>query len=228
MSVLYRTPILMYHSLETGVPEKSFGKMIVPAAQFENEMAYLARQKWPSYTISDFVQYREKIKKTAVLTFDDGFKTVFTYAYPVLKRYHLKATFFIATENIGKAGYMTWSDVREIAEAGFEIGSHSKTHVWLPKLSEAEAREEIFDSKERIENEIRKPVYSFSYPLGGLNEKIVEWVKEAGYRAACATKNSFSFAPDNPWTLVRIKVSPGRFSWPAFRVKSSGYGHLFR
>lgn len=116
------------------------------------------------------------------ITFDDGYKDNFDVAAPILRRYGLPATFFVSTKLIGSATvpawdeedgfeseWMTWSDVRELREQGFEIGGHTMNHANLAELSEEEARREIGGCREMLAGELGENAKLFAYPFGGEN-----------------------------------------------------------
>lgn len=117
------------------------------------------------------------------LTFDDGLVSDFAVAFPVLIFYGLKATFFVTANNIGQDGYCNMQQIREMATAGMEIGSHGLTHQYLTAMSEHDAIEEIKDSKHRIEDIIGAEVVSYA-PVGGhYSNWMVTSAQDAGYMA---------------------------------------------
>jgi peptidoglycan/xylan/chitin deacetylase (PgdA/CDA1 family) len=122
-----------------------------------------------------------------VLTFDDGNKSDYTYVGPLLKRYGFGATFFI-TEGLNflnnKAHYVTWEEVRELHEAGFEIGNHTCYH----KNVNTQSREELLADVIHIDNRCEEygiPVpETFCYPGYSHGPAAVEVLMEKGFRFA--------------------------------------------
>lgn len=151
------------------------------------------------------VKKRKPLPKTIVLTFDDGYASFYYKVFPLLKKYGIKATVFIVTCDVGKKGYMTWEQLKEIADSGLvEIGSHSVTHQNLAKMDEKTIMEELKKSKEEIEKRIGKKVKVFAWPYGEAPQNAEELVKKAGYEGAFR-----SFAPrsgDNPYGLNRMST----------------------
>ena len=85
-------------------------------------------------------------------------------------------------------GMMTWSQLKELAAAGHEIGSHSMTHALLPQLGDRELEREIVGSRAELERNIGASVDSFCYPNGDSDDRVVDWVRRAGYRFAVTTE----------------------------------------
>jgi peptidoglycan/xylan/chitin deacetylase (PgdA/CDA1 family) len=105
---------------------------------------------------------------------------------------------------------LTWDEIREMHALGMTIGSHTMSHPNLPSAGHEVARQQLAESKARLETEIGAPVTMFSYPNGGaeryLTAAIKELVREAGYRAATTSKNAFAGRESDPFALERIEV----------------------
>lgn len=105
---------------------------------------------------------------------------------------------------------LTWDEVREMQALGMTIGSHTMTHPNLPSAGVAAARQELLDSKHRLEQEIGAPVTMFSYPNGGaeryLTPEIQQAVRSAGYAAAATSRNAFAQPGSDLYALERIEV----------------------
>ena len=123
-----------------------------------------------------------------VLTFDDGFSSDFELVYPVLKKMKMTATFCIVPSFVGKEGYMTWGNIKQLSDAGMEIASHSHTHKYLNTLNDEEIFYELKNSKFKIEQIIGKDVNSFAYPYGNCSLKSHKLAVEAGYKNICNSK----------------------------------------
>lgn len=119
------------------------------------------------------------------ITFDDGFKNNFLEALPILKKYNMKATFYVSSGFINMPDFMTSADLLEIQNLGNEIGSHGDTHPNLVFSFGKKRKEEIFDSKKKLES-FGVKIDTFAYPYGWHNKKIRQHVKESGYKGARA------------------------------------------
>src|SRR4030042_6933398 len=98
----YVLPILMYHSVKPSVPAGN--RLIVSADTFERQMDFLKKPRNNVLNLEDaasFIENRKKLpSKSIVLTFDDGYKDNYTYAFPILKKYNLPATIFLILSEV--------------------------------------------------------------------------------------------------------------------------------
>lgn len=134
-----------------------------------------------SCSLEEFVDHNST--GNTILTFDDGLISDYSEAFPALQDRGIKATFFITAENIGKPGYMSQSQIIELARYGMEIASHGLQHRYLVNLSESDARREIQDSREALQQLLGKPVTSFA-PVGGhYMSWMIGFSRDVGYRA---------------------------------------------
>ena len=121
-----------------------------------------------------------KNNKVVVLTFDDGFKSQYTNAKPILDTYGYKASFGIICEDIGKADHMGWEEINTLEDEGHDIGAHSMTHRSMTEIPTEEMQVEVSGSKQcLIDNGIEDVVY-FSYPKneGSADKTVVETVSQ--------------------------------------------------
>lgn len=148
-----------------------------------------------------------------VITFDDAYEEVFSFAYPILKSKNLPFTIFIAYELIDKKGYLTTPMISELVNDSLcTIGSHSLTHPILRKCSEAQVKREIKESKLLLEKKIGKAVKCFAYPYGSIyacSHRDINLVKEAGYEMAFSTLNApiTEFGLRNKFFIPRININ---------------------
>lgn len=158
------------------------------------------------------------------ITFDDGYADNAEIAAPILKEVQLPATFFITTEHIGTRRrfpwdaeieppprMMTWRQVRELAQAGFSIGSHTCNHVRLSQCDAKVRRRELVHSRQTLEQQLGQPVLDFAYPFGGKTDCRAEdraAVLEAGYRCCLSCHGGLVEWQHSPYRLQRICVSP--------------------
>jgi len=122
------------------------------------------------------------------LSFDDGHVSDYEMVLPRLQAHHATATFFITPNFIGQAGYLSWYQVKQLHEAGMEIGSHSLSHPYSTTLSADQLLNEMQHSKDLIEQHIGADVKSFAYPYGDYSCQTHQVVRSAGYRYICTSK----------------------------------------
>lgn len=188
-----KIPVLVYHSVRPytkGESKKQDTYDITPEL-LESELAYVKDNGYTTITFADVTAYFNHgtplPQKPVILSFDDGWKNQYEYAFPLLKRYGMKGTFFIFTNPIDheKPHWMSWGEVKELDAAGMEIAGHSRTHPFLTKIStNAELDKEILGGKQIIEQHLGHSISSFAYPFGASNEHVVAAVKHAGYTLA--------------------------------------------
>lgn len=142
------------------------------------------------------------------ITFDDGWATDHDAARPVLERYRLHATHYVITGSIGDtaAGYMTASQVRALADAGEEIGSHTVTHPYLARLSSSEQASELAGSRSALEGLLGAAVPQFALPYGDFDAQVMDGVR-GRYGSARTTIRGFN-TPDifDPYRIVVMPV----------------------
>lgn len=167
-------------------------------------------------------------KKVAV-TFDDGYRDIYTHAFPILKQFCIPATIFLIAGWVGKKEFLSWEEVREMSQQGITFGSHTQNHLYLPSVSSRESlKEEIDDSKAFLEDRLGREIPFFSYPVGGFTEEVKETVRKAGYKAAFTTNRREKGNLKDLYALTRIKMTESSGSFPVFQVKTSGYYEQFK
>jgi len=132
-----------------------------------------------------------------VLSADDGYHSMFTAVYPLLKRYGFTMTLALITDFVGKgkpsygpsSGFMNRSEIQELIDScAIEVASHSKSHPFLTKLDSAKAWSEIADPKSIIESLFGQEVYTFVYPYGDMDSRVRRFTRRAGYKLGRAVR----------------------------------------
>lgn len=190
-------PTMIYHSVRPYMKGESKyqDQYDVTPELLEEELIYLRDNGYTAVDYRDLTSHWGSStaafpKKPVILSFDDGWKNQYVYAYPLLKKYHMKAVFFVFTNPIDHKNkhWMSWSEVKELDAAGFEIGGHSRTHPVLTKIKDdAMLDHEIRDAKQVTEKELGHPIVSFAYPFGMENDQVLSAVTRAGYVIARTT-----------------------------------------
>lgn len=190
--------ILTYHSLDLS------GSVISVAPNvFTQQMACIAELGYRAIALREALAYREANgvwpDKSVVLTFDDGYLNFEEHALPVLTRCNFSATVFVVSGHVG--GWNDWADppaqlgtrpllvweqLAELAASGIEIGSHSKSHRDLARVSGGDLEDEIVASRSAIEQHTAQAVETFAYPFGTVTDAARAIVRRE-YRAACTT-----------------------------------------
>lgn len=202
-------PILMYHVIDdySGVYEELY----VSPSQFLQQMSYLKEQGYHTVTMQDVLSHwlngNDLPEKPIVLSFDDGYRSMYINALPILREFGFVATLFLYTAKIDTEPGLTSDMVRELSGAGIEIGSHTVTHPDMTLISSKRLTTELKQSKSILEKLTGKPVVSFCYPAGRNNALVRRAVQQTGYLGAVTTKYGLSYAKDNKYRLNRIRIN---------------------
>jgi peptidoglycan/xylan/chitin deacetylase (PgdA/CDA1 family) len=197
--------ILLFHRVNATIPED--GLTLHP--QRFRRLCRLLQRRFQVVPLSAiFAQARSGAPlppRQVAITFDDSYQDNYQAA-EILAAHGLPATFFLPTAYIGtehtfpwdahlpRQPNLSWQEVRALAQAGFEIGSHTLTHPNLAQLPLAEARREIEDSRKVLEDQLGRPVRWFAYPFGGrehFREELLPLVAQAGYEGCLSGYGGF-------------------------------------
>ncbi len=211
-NVSVRVPILMYHYVEyvQDAGDKMRISLNTPPSVLENEIKTLADAGYTFMTnkeLDDVLDGKATLpKKPIVLTFDDGYRDFYTDAYPILKKYHVKATQYVISGFLDRPNHLLTNQLEEIAKDGLvEIGAHTVHHVWLKGGNAQTVQGEVAQSRATIEQLIHRPVTSFAYPFGAFDEQARQTVKIAGFRSATSTIPGTEQKQENRYFWYRLR-----------------------
>ena len=213
--------ILMYHNIAVPPKKTRFPGLYVSPRMFRFQMWYLKAAGFRVVTLKEilsFVRGDTADERIAAVTFDDGYQDFCDNAFPVLKAYGYPSTVFLVSDLIGKENVwdykkgqaqrklIEWQDVMKLKGEGVTFGSHSKTHPFLSGLSKEDITDEIKNSKSFFEERLQLPVDFFCYPYGDYDRRVMDVVKDAGYKGALTTKRGLVRVNDNPFELRRSLI----------------------
>jgi peptidoglycan/xylan/chitin deacetylase (PgdA/CDA1 family) len=154
--------------------------------------------------------------KPVVITFDDGYADFHQHALGVLDDLAFTATLFVTTGWLADAGadaagrpldrMLSWTQLREAAEHGVEMGGHSHSHPQLDQLPDRELRDELTRNRELLEDRLAREVRAMAYPYGYSSARVRRAVRTAGYRCACAVANDLAADRHDVLALPRLTV----------------------
>lgn len=205
-------PILMYHHVSplSASDDQITANLTVEPERFEKQMKWLKSQGYTTLTLTQvnqaFFGKRVLPEKPIVLTFDDGYADNYVYAFPILKKLKMNAVFFVITD-LRDGWYMSWDQLRELAKAGMEIGSHSKTHTDLSQLSLQALAEELSASKTKLQKELGINSMFLSYPSGKYNDLVIAEARSAGYLGAVTTQPGWEIKSQRIFEVPRLRVN---------------------
>ncbi len=188
--------------------------------------------KYPSTNIriNDFKEHIELIKKDGIkfinpsnfenelndnkkdrkvlITIDDGYQSFYDNAWPILKKDKIPFILFVSTREVGKRGYMSWENIREIEKYDFvEIGNHSHTHEYLIDFEDQEIKNDLKKSISIFKSEIGKNSAFFSYPFGEYSSSLKNIVIELGFKYAFGQHSGVVDYTKNLFELPRFPIN---------------------
>lgn len=222
-------PVLMFHHV---LPKEGFIASSID--NFDKQMKYLYENGWRTLTSEEFYLYKKQQiklpKKSLLITFDDGWRDNFVYAYPILKKYGLKATLFVVTEWIEKASIdeecvyensshseckrivpsnprkvvCNWEELKNMKDV-FDIHSHTHTHrdEYFSKISWIE---DLKLSKESIKNNLGFDDKFLCWPRGIYDNELIKFASEEKFDMLFTTKRGINLSDNNLKEIKRVSV----------------------
>jgi peptidoglycan/xylan/chitin deacetylase (PgdA/CDA1 family) len=226
---LSRGPIvLMYHAVaEPGEPASRY---VIARRRLALQLAWV-RLRRPMLTLDEYAELHESGRLAppgaVIVTFDDGYRDNVTRALPVLRRLRVPAAFYIVSGAVGRVVDWTdeeavvgrpladWNEVRELLDAGMEVGSHTVTHPDMVELSPGDAERELAQSRAELERRLGRPVRHFAFPFGRTSAELRDAALRQGYRTATTVDAGLN-GPAVPAQAVRRIEIRGTDSFPRF------------
>jgi len=191
-------PILAYHKVSN---QFEWGINTVSVRLFETQIKYLSENNYYSISLEQYLnssyQFNSK-RHSVIITFDDADESIYHHVLPILKSYGFTATVFVISSYVGKLNtwdanlggiysrHLSWDQIVELSNEGWEIGSHTATHRDLLGLSIDEVKKELQSSREIIEQKVEKPIRFISYPFNRFDYRIISQAQQIGYSGGCA------------------------------------------
>ncbi len=209
-------PILAFHSLDDRLAPISFSPRV-----FQRGIVALHETGYQALRLLEAVDCLRQGKsfpaRSFVMTFDDGYQTVYEKAFPVLQRYGISATVFLTVgekrtamsgrlPSLEGRSMLSWQEIQEMHRWGIDFGAHTLTHPVLTGLPGDRIKAEICGSKAIIEDVLGAPVDSFAYPYGRYDHRSREIVQDH-FTCACSAKLSLVTASSDQYALERIDTS---------------------
>lgn len=209
--------VLMYHSISEHIKKEKHNKWRVKPEDFEKQMNWFYKNNWKSFTITEITKLDKIPEKSFIITFDDGFEDNFTNAFPILQKYNFKATIYLVPNQKANhweekntsilSNLLNNEQILQMQNSGLiEFGSHTLSHVNLSTIIDEQLINELRESKKEVENITKKDCEAFAYPYGKFDDKIVQAVKNAGYKNATVVKRGLFEQNDDVFTIKRIGI----------------------
>lgn len=207
-------PVLVYHHVR---PAKGYDKstwswkMSVTPSVFDAQMKHLQDK---GYTSIDLTTYAQIMKgetagpeKPVVITFDDNQPSQYDVALPILEKYGHMAVFYLITNHIGPAGFLTKEQILDMQKRGMDMESHTVTHRVLTLLPNSEIDREFAESKKTLEDLLGRPVLHVAYPGTSHNQNVRDRAKAAGYVTGTIMDPRTATEKDDFFKLPRIMMT---------------------
>lgn len=232
-----RLPILMYHKVDRIPAGARHLRNYTLPDQFEAQLAALVRWGYRTIGFGEWLAYRRGAgtlpRRPIILTFDDGYRSNYEIAWPILERFGCTATVFLVSDLIGKTNVWDADEIQEpllgraeiveMQAAGISFESHGKTHAALPTLEPERAADELTASRAALEALLGAPVRVLCYPFGKQNPAVRAMAQRAGYEAAVIARRRMNSAATDPFRLTRIgidcRTTIARLRWTLFRLR---------
>ncbi|MDD3774131.1 MAG: polysaccharide deacetylase family protein [Patescibacteria group bacterium] len=205
----FNIPIYMYHHIQDTDPDGDqllYG-LSLSISSFQEQMNYLKNNNYKTLTLTEMLDH--PLAKSVVLTFDDGYIDIYQKAYPIMQKVGYRGVIFVITDLVSTPGYMSWEELKELKNAGWEMGSHTLSHPSLETLDFDSATNQIASSKKIIEKTLQTKVNFFCYPAGKYNQETIKILKSADYIGAVTTQYGLENSRNNIFELERIRINGG-------------------
>jgi peptidoglycan/xylan/chitin deacetylase (PgdA/CDA1 family) len=210
--------VLCYHAVSDDWP----ASLSVTPELLHRQLRALLRRGYRPQRFTEAV-LEPIVHRTLSVTFDDAFRSVLTHALPILRDLGIHGTVFVPTGHVGRRPMTwpgieewaggpyeseltgcTWDEIAELADAEWEIGSHTRRHRRLTALSDEELNAELVESKAACEARLGRPCRSLAYPYGDHDERVVAAARSAGYKAACTLPARIRAAGPLHWPRIFV------------------------
>ena len=204
-------PILMYHLINDPPDGAPLPELYVSKADFAGQMRWLKAKGYTAVTLQRVYDLWTKgvalPPRPVVLTFDDGYRSIWANARPILRQMRWPALLYLQLsmlQNTSEGG-ISADQVRDLLAAGWELESHTITHPDLTTLDDAQLTAELVDSRREIRRRFGRPARFFCYPAGRYDARVIDAVRRAGYVTATTTQEG-NAGPDQLMTLNRVRI----------------------
>ncbi|MBC8335861.1 MAG: polysaccharide deacetylase family protein [Anaerolineales bacterium] len=205
---IVRTTILLYHHVAISPIESQY---YIHPENFAQQMQAL--DEWGftpiplSLLVKAITEGAELPPKPVVISFDDGRLDIYENAFPIMQKYDFQGVFYVLSGGLNDETLVGVDALKEMAAAGWEIGSHSHSHADLSKLNENDSYREVVDSRRSLEKALELPITSFAYPFGAVTDTAGAQVHIAGYQSAVGLGYTDHQGPGNLFYLQRRPIS---------------------
>jgi peptidoglycan/xylan/chitin deacetylase (PgdA/CDA1 family) len=211
-----QVPVLCYHDIRDWKPNEktSMKEYIVPVQNFKDQMKILHDSGYKTISPDEYFAYLTTgaplPEKPVMITYDDTDLEQFTIGKTEMDKYGFKGVYFIMTISIGRPRYMSKEQIKQLADEGHTIASHTWDHHNVKNYQGDDWDNQLLKSKNTIEGITGKPVEYFAYPFGLWKPEAFPELEKRGYKAAYILSTSRDTTA--PLYTIRRMIVPGTWS----------------
>ena len=234
-------PILLYHGITES--QISPNPYYISVKAFQDQMDLLAFKGYKTISVSALLkawELGESLVKKIVVTFDDGYSSIYKLAAPILHKHFYTATLFLTSNPISQINFsnthqlfrsalvddrpLKWSECKELLLLGWELGGHSCSHPDLRKLSPTNLDYELRQNRVEIEKNLDYTPLHFAYPNGGYNQNTINQIRALGYHSGLSVHSGKAKNEKEKWNMHRICIQNKTKLKNFERLIETGYG----
>lgn len=217
----------IYHRFD----ESRYPSTNISAAIFQQQLAILKEKNYQVVSLAEVarrLQAGEALpEKGVAISIDDAFTSFAEVAMPILRKFDFPVTLFVNTDAVGTPGYLDWSQLKQLADEGVEIGNHTASHAYLVELREGErfadwslrVKQDIVKAQEQLEKHLGSGPAIFAYPYGEYNPQLINLLTELGFAAAFAQQSGVIHGQSSRFRLPRFPMGGPYATLAGFKDK---------
>lgn len=211
-------PVIFYHHIQpfSIASQKKQTGFNVDSGIFDNQMNYLKSGGYIPVTAKQLIDALRSHSglpgKPVVITFDDGYRDIYDYAYPILKKYGFVFNVAVITGLVNGGDYLTWDQIREMKGNGGYLMDHTWSHYSVSKGSNDKIQYEIQTAKKQLEDNTGQEINVFVYPFGSFNSNAINILTNDGFSGAFTTSGGTYQCDLSIMTLHRTRIGNASLS----------------
>ncbi len=213
-------PVLLYHHVKpiSHAQKENHAQLTVDVGFFEKHLEYLKNSGYNSISadlLADaLINHKTLPSKSIVITLDDGYADIYTYAYPLAKKYNMILNLMIPAGLLTNYGYLTWDQLKEMVDSGLIYAyDHTWSHVSLSSQPKEKIEFEILTAKKGLEEKLGKNITIFTYPYGSMSKLVEDVLKSNGFTAAFSTVSGTLQCDSYIFSLRRTHIGNSSLSY---------------
>lgn len=213
-------PVLLYHHIQPTASAKQKGQAVLSVDNgiFDQQISYLVSRGYTPITAKQLVDalrtHGSLPPKSIVLSFDDGYKDIYDYAFPIFQKYHITVNLMLATGLLGGGDYLTWGQVEEMGRSGLVyFVDHTWSHYSLGRGTADKIKFEVETAKQQLEQYTGQAVNILAYPYGSVGATATKILQDDGFFGAFTSNPGYTQCDSFILTLRRNRIGNAPLSY---------------